>query len=148
MATNPKTHREINNIISDQLKKRLDDYLETRSAIGFLSELPTFLEATQHPQSAIPGQKYSISTVNAVVMYVGVRAIDSIHEKNQRISMDTIAHTAFMDIFQNLAVSLCTEGRPMVLFMLVTKCCCFLQENTFSSMPLPTNCAIRTVFLY
>lgn len=110
MAINPKTHREINNIISEQLKKRLDDYMETRSAVGFLSELPTFLGANQQQQSIIPGQKYNISTVNAVVMYVGVRAIDSIHEKSQRISMDTIAHTAFMDIFQNLAVSLCTEG--------------------------------------
>lgn len=43
-------------------------------------------------------------------MYVGIRAIASIHERNERVSIATIAHTAFMDIFQNLAVSLCTEG--------------------------------------
>jgi CCR4-NOT transcription complex subunit 1 len=110
MASNPKTHREIHTIIPQDLRKRLDDYLETRSSVSFLSDLPTFLEVSQ-----TPGQRYNISVVNAVVMYVGVRAIDSIHEKNQRISMITIAHTAFMDIFQNLAVSLCTEGLLLLL---------------------------------
>lgn len=110
MSTNPKTHREINNIISQDLRKRLDDYFETRTSISLLSDLPTFLESTLQQQTTSPSQKYNISVVNAVVMYVGVKAIDSITEKKQRISMETIAHTAFMDIFQNLAVSLCTEG--------------------------------------
>lgn len=114
MSVNPKTHREINNIISQDLKKRLDDYLETRSSVSFLSDLPTFLQSPSTQQTATSGQKYNISVVNAVVMYVGVRAVDSIHEKSQRISMDTIAHTAFMDIFQNLAVSLCTEGKYLL----------------------------------
>lgn len=109
MALNPKTHREINSIIPEEFRKKLDDYLETRSSVSFLSDLPTFLELSQSP-----GQRYNISVVNAVVMYVGVRAIDSISEKEQRISTDTIAHTAFMDIFQNLAVSLCTEGKKGV----------------------------------
>lgn len=108
MSSNPKTHREINNIIPEELRKRLDDYLETRLSVSLLSDLPSFL--LNSPQAVSPGSKYNISVINAVVMYVGVRAIDSISEKCQRISMDTIAHTAFMDIFQNLAVSLCTEG--------------------------------------
>ncbi|CAK5085824.1 unnamed protein product [Meloidogyne enterolobii] len=117
MSTNPKTHKEINNIISQDLRKRLDDYLETRSSISFLSDLPTFLETSlqQQPSSSSPSQKYNISVVNAVVMYVGVKAIDSINEKKQqKISMESIAHTAFMDIFQNLAVSLCTEGKYLL----------------------------------
>lgn len=59
--------------------------------------------------------------MNAVVIYVGMRAIQAIHEKQQCITMTTIAHTAYMDIFQNLAVSLCTEG-------------------SFSGIPLLTNC--------
>lgn len=49
--------------------------------------------------------------MNAIVLYVGSKAIDSIHAKSQRISIASIAHTAFMDIFQSLAVSLCTEGK-------------------------------------
>jgi len=48
------------------------------------------------------------------VLYVGIRAIESIFDKQQRISMTTIAHSAYMDIFQNLAVSLCTEGRYLL----------------------------------
>lgn len=113
MSNNPKTHREMTNIIPRELRKRLDDYLETRSSVNFLSDLPGMLlfspQQQVHPSHS-PSSKYNISVVNAVVMYVGVCAIDSIHDKGQRISTDTIAHTAFMDIFQNLAVSLCTEG--------------------------------------
>uniref|UniRef100_A0A914HCW9 CCR4-NOT transcription complex subunit 1 n=1 Tax=Globodera rostochiensis TaxID=31243 RepID=A0A914HCW9_GLORO len=116
MSNNPKTHREMTNIIPKELRQRLDDYLETRS-VSYLSDLPSmllFAPQQQTPSSHSPSSKYAISVVNAVVMYVGVRAIDSIHDKGQRISTDTIAHTAFMDIFQNLAVSLCTEGRYLL----------------------------------
>lgn len=60
--------------------------------------------------SNIPGSKYNTTVMNAVVLYVGMRAIQAIQEKQQCITMSTIAHTAYMDIFQNLAVSLCTEG--------------------------------------
>lgn len=105
MSINPKMHREMSAIIPTDLRARLDDYLETRSSVSFLSDLPGLLQVSQ-----VAGSKYNVSVMNAVVMYVGVRAIDSIHERMERISMATIAHTAFMDIFQNLAVSLCTEG--------------------------------------
>jgi len=109
MNVNPKMHREMSNIIPTELRTKLDDYLATRSSVNFLSELPGYLQVSQ-----VSGMKYNVSVVNAVVMYVGVKAIDSIHDKSQRISMATIAHTAFMDIFQNLAVSLCTEGRYLL----------------------------------
>uniref|UniRef100_A0A183BRX3 CCR4-NOT transcription complex subunit 1 n=1 Tax=Globodera pallida TaxID=36090 RepID=A0A183BRX3_GLOPA len=116
MSNNPKTHREMTSIIPKELRQRLDYYLETRS-VSYLSDLPSmllFAPQQQTPLSHSPSSKYAISVVNAVVMYVGVRAIDSIHDKGQRISADTIAHTAFMDIFQNLAVSLCNEGRYLL----------------------------------
>ncbi|KAI1717100.1 CCR4-Not complex component, not1 domain-containing protein [Ditylenchus destructor] len=109
MSVNPKMHREMSNIIPNDLRTKLDDYLESRSPVRFLSELPSSLQVSQQT-----GSKYNVSVMNAVVMYVGIRAIDSIHEKQQRISMATIAHTAYMDIFQNLAVSLCTEGRYLL----------------------------------
>lgn len=117
MSNNPKTHREIN-ITPPEFKSRLDDYLATRSSVTFLSDLPGMLlsSAQQSQSSHSPTSKYNVSVVNAVVMHVGIRAIDSIHGKGQRISTETIAHTAFMDIFQNLAVSLCTEGKPISVF--------------------------------
>jgi hypothetical protein len=49
--------------------------------------------------------------MNAVILYVGTQAINYIRSKGQTPSMTTIAHTAHMDIFQNLAVDLDYEGR-------------------------------------
>jgi len=44
------------------------------------------------------------------VLYVGTQAIAHIHNKGSTPSMSTITHSAHMDIFQNLAVDLDTEG--------------------------------------
>ena len=53
---------------------------------------------------------YNVSVLNAVVLYVGMQAIEQLQVKSQPLTMSTIAHTSFMDIYQNLAVSLDTEG--------------------------------------
>ena len=55
--------------------------------------------------------RYNIPLINALVLYVGTQAIAHIHSKNQTPSMSTIAHSSHMDIFQNLAVDLDTEGK-------------------------------------
>lgn len=52
--------------------------------------------------------RYNIPLINALVLYVGQAAIQTITPKH--INMTTIAHTSHMDIFQNLAVDLDTEG--------------------------------------
>ena len=49
--------------------------------------------------------------MNALVLYVGTQAIAFINSKGQTPSMSTIAHSAHMDIFQNLGVDLDTEGK-------------------------------------
>lgn len=105
MRMSPKMHREMSVVIPTELKTRLDDYLLTRAPVSFLSDLPSMLQVSQNA-----GYRYNIGVVNAVVLYVGVRATEAIHECGQRISTETIAHSAYMDIFQNLAVSMCTEG--------------------------------------
>lgn len=48
--------------------------------------------------------------MNALVLYAGTQAIQHIHTKGLTPSMSTIAHSSHMDIFQNLAVDLDTEG--------------------------------------
>lgn len=58
-----------------------------------------------------PGNRYNIRLINALVLYVGTQAIAFIHSKSHTPSMSTIAHSAHMDIFQNLAVDLDTEGK-------------------------------------
>ncbi|VDP05666.1 unnamed protein product, partial [Heligmosomoides polygyrus] len=106
MAIEPKSNLNMASIIPDSIRLPLDAYLKTRSAVDFLSALPGMLQT--------PGSKYNSTVMNAMVLYVGMKAIESLHERRQRISIHTIAHTAFMDIFQNLAVQLCTEGRYLL----------------------------------
>lgn len=61
-----------------------------------------------------PGNRYNIQLINALVLYVGTQAIAHIHNKGSTPSMSTITHSAHMDIFQNLAVDLDTEGKRAV----------------------------------
>ncbi|EYC32931.1 hypothetical protein Y032_0002g516 [Ancylostoma ceylanicum] len=109
MAIEPKSNLNMASIIPDSIRLPLDAYLRTRSAVDFLSALPGMLQISENP-----GSKYNSTVMNAMVLYVGMKAIESLHERRQRISIHTIAHTAFMDIFQNLAVQLCTEGRYLL----------------------------------
>ncbi|KAK5971782.1 CCR4-NOT transcription complex subunit [Trichostrongylus colubriformis] len=109
MAIEPKSNLNMASIIPDSIRLPLDAYLKTRSAVDFLSALPGMLQISE-----TPGSKYNSTVMNAMVLYVGMKAIESLHERRQRISIHTIAHTAFMDIFQNLAVQLCTEGRYLL----------------------------------
>lgn len=62
-----------------------------------------------------PGNRYNIQLINALVLYVGTQAIAHIHNKGSTPSMSTITHSAHMDIFQNLAVDLDTEGTGIFL---------------------------------
>jgi len=92
-------------------KKDLDSYLKSRSPVTFLSDLRSNLQV----QTNDPGSKYNLPLMNALVLYVGTTAIQHIQVKGLTPSMSTIAHSAHMDIFQNLAVDLDTEGRYLFL---------------------------------
>ena len=65
--------------------------------------------------SSDPGNQYSVSLMNSLVLYVGTQAIGFIHSKGNTPSTSTIAHTAHMDIFQHLVVDLDTEGMHATL---------------------------------
>lgn len=93
-----------------QFKKDLDSYLKARAPVTFLSELRSNLQVSNEP-----GVRYNIPLMNALVLYVGIQAITYIRNKNHTPNMSTIAHSAHMDIFQNLAVDLDTEGRYLFL---------------------------------
>jgi len=93
-------------------KKDLESYLKTRSPVTFLSELRSKL---QLHISSEAGMRYNLPMMNALVLYVGTQAIAYIHSKGLTPSMSTIAHSSHMDIFQNLAVDLDTEGRFLFL---------------------------------
>ncbi|XP_014478138.1 PREDICTED: CCR4-NOT transcription complex subunit 1 isoform X5 [Dinoponera quadriceps] len=91
-------------------KKELDSYLKARAPVTFLSELRSNLQVSQEA-----GVRYNIQLMNALVLYVGTQAIAFIRSKGHAPNMSTIAHSAHMDIFQNLAVDLDTEGRYLFL---------------------------------
>ncbi|XP_015520502.1 CCR4-NOT transcription complex subunit 1 isoform X1 [Neodiprion lecontei] len=91
-------------------KKELDSYLKARAPVTFLSELRSNLQVSQEA-----GMRYNIQLMNALVLYVGTQAIAFIRSKGHTPNMSTIAHAAHMDIFQNLAVDLDTEGRYLFL---------------------------------
>lgn len=61
--------------------------------------------------SNIGGLKYNIPLMNSIVLHVGTQAIQQIQKKGHTPNMSTIAHSSHMDIFQNLAVDLDTEGK-------------------------------------
>ncbi|XP_076264687.1 CCR4-NOT transcription complex subunit 1 isoform X3 [Rhynchophorus ferrugineus] len=103
----PRINTNISLTISPaQFKKDLDSYLKARAPVTFLSELRSNLQISNEP-----GVRYNISLMNALVLYVGTQAIAYIRNKGLTPSMSTIAHSAHMDIFQNLTVDLDTEGR-------------------------------------
>ncbi|XP_077145079.1 CCR4-NOT transcription complex subunit 1 isoform X2 [Ranitomeya variabilis] len=106
----PRILTNFTGVMPSQFKKDLDSYLKTRSPVTFLSELRSNLQVSNEP-----GNRYSIQLINALVLYVGTQAIAHIHNKGSTPSMSTITHSAHMDIFQNLAVDLDTEGRYLFL---------------------------------
>lgn len=91
-------------------KRDLDSYLKTRTPFNLLTELRSNLQA-----NAEPGSRYNIPLINAVVLYVGTQAIQHVQSKMQTPTITTVGHTPYMDIFQNLAVDLDTEGRYLFL---------------------------------
>jgi len=77
--------------------------------------------------------KYNIPLMNALVLYVGTQAIQYIHSKGQTPGMATIAHSSHMDIFQNLAVDMDTEGVKLVQFDAFLLCRVIVILNTCAS---------------
>ncbi|KAG0416949.1 hypothetical protein HPB47_006047 [Ixodes persulcatus] len=107
----PRVLTNFASVIQPQsFKKDLDSYIKTRGPVTFLSELRSNLQATTEP-----GMNYNVPLMNALVLYVGTQAIAYIQSKSLTPSMSTITHSSHMDIFQNLAVDLDTEGRYLFL---------------------------------
>ncbi|XP_045784647.1 CCR4-NOT transcription complex subunit 1-like [Maniola jurtina] len=111
MSLPPRTAIHFEAIIpSSKLKKDLDAYLEAQAPVTFLSELRSNIQVVNEL-----GSRYDTKMMNAVVLYVGTKAIAHIRAKGQTPNMTTIAHSAHMDIFQNFAVDFDCEGRALFL---------------------------------
>merc|ERR1719382_1710599 len=108
----PRTVSNYATVLKPNFKKDLDSYLKNRSPVAFVSDLRGQLQVSNGES---PGNRYNIQLINALVMYVGTSAIQYLRTKGLTPTMSAIAHTSHMDIFQNLAVDLDTEGRYLFL---------------------------------
>ena len=108
----PRTVSNYATVLKPAFKKDLDGYLKNRQPVAFLSEVRGHLQLANGPET---GNRYNIQLINALVMYVGTSAIQYLRTKGLTPTMSAIAHSSHMDIFQNLAVDLDTEGRYLFL---------------------------------
>ena len=60
--------------------------------------------------------RYNMQYINALVMYVGMKAVQQLQQKALVSTKSSIAHSAHMDIFQNLAVDMDTEGKAFYYY--------------------------------
>merc|ERR1712111_12575 len=114
----PRTVANYSAALKYGFRNDLDNYLRNRAPVSFLSELRSNLQipATGGTDGLQPANRYNIQVINALVMHVGTSAIQYIRSKGHASpTMQTIAHSSHMDIFQNLAVDLETEGRYLFL---------------------------------
>lgn len=99
------------------LSQDLENYLRLRAPVSFLVELKQKLLLNAQEIQQTGGIRYNISLINSIVMTIGIHSIQlqtkqqQQQQSNQQPSAPPLAHGAAMDIFQQLAVDLDTEGR-------------------------------------
>jgi CCR4-NOT transcription complex subunit 1 len=102
-----------------QLKAEVDDYLKTRQRLSLLSVDLKGRLMLPPAEAVSSGTKYNVPLLNALVLYVGMQAIQQLQTKTtqQQLAVPSapITHSAPMDIFQHLVLELDTEGRYLFL---------------------------------
>ncbi|CAM6014740.1 unnamed protein product [Sphagnum balticum] len=102
-----------------QLKAEVDDYLKTRQQLSLLSVDLKGRLILSPAEAVSSGTKYNVPLLNALVLYVGMQAIQQLQSKTtqQQLAVPSapITHSAPMDIFQHLVLELDTEGRYLFL---------------------------------
>jgi CCR4-NOT transcription complex subunit 1 len=56
-------------------KLEIDKFLETRTPVSLLVELPQKLLLTNPSEVALYGTKYNVPLINALVLYIGIQAL-------------------------------------------------------------------------
>ncbi|KAI2797076.1 CCR4-NOT transcription complex subunit 1 [Blomia tropicalis] len=100
---------------SIQFRKELDSYLLNRSPVSFLGELRGAL-ISFNPDKQI---SYNIQQINALVVYIGNTATQKFYEQNKNITINSVNSAPFNDIFKSLFMSFDSQGRHILLNMMV-----------------------------
>ncbi|TPX41510.1 hypothetical protein SeLEV6574_g06049 [Synchytrium endobioticum] len=95
----------------NNLKTDTDSYLRNRAPAALLSDIAGRLMAA--PGTLVDGSRYLISTINSLVLYVGIQAIAQ--SKSAQSGPPAVTHGASMDIFKHLVSDLDVEGRYLFL---------------------------------
>lgn len=96
-------------LLPNNFKQEIDVYLKTRAPVSFLLDLRNRLLLSPLSMPTESGLQYNVPAINALVLYVGVQAITQTQNKPPQ-APSPITHSAPMDIFQQLAIDLDTEG--------------------------------------
>eukprot|EP01113_Clastostelium_recurvatum_P016806 TRINITY_DN1971_c0_g1_i2.p1 TRINITY_DN1971_c0_g1~~TRINITY_DN1971_c0_g1_i2.p1 ORF type:complete len:2308 (-),score=670.74 TRINITY_DN1971_c0_g1_i2:313-7236(-) len=101
--------------LQNNLRMELDTFLKTRTPATFLTELRTRYLMLSPEEAIEAGTQYNVPVLNALVLYVGMYAIQQLQAKPQQQQQQgqppPIAHAAMMEIFQHLTTELDMEGR-------------------------------------
>ena len=106
-------------LIADNLKNDLDAFLEGQADTSFLQDLAQRLLSTRDDYSEkVDDQqlqrldgRYNVAAINALVIYVGMYAVQQLQNKRGPGGGLQIAQGPAMDIFQRLVIDLDAEGR-------------------------------------
>ncbi|CAG8526473.1 8493_t:CDS:10 [Ambispora leptoticha] len=98
-------------LLANNLKQDVDTYLQTCQPPSFLMDLRNRLLLDSTDQSE--GSKYNVPIINALVLYVGIQAINQLQDNKQ--STASLTHSASMEIFRQLLNNLDSEGRYLFL---------------------------------
>ncbi|CAG8484109.1 12575_t:CDS:10 [Ambispora gerdemannii] len=98
-------------LLTNNLKQDVDTYLQTCQPVSFLMDLRNRLLLDSTDQSE--GSKYNVPIINALVLYVGIQAINQLQDNKQ--STASLTHSASMEIFRQLLNNLDSEGRYLFL---------------------------------
>eukprot|EP00898_Chlorokybus_atmophyticus_P005844 jgi/Chlat1/6260/Chrsp44S05774 len=114
ISQSPRILSDVEHVLRNkQLKGDLDQYLKARQPVAFIVDLRQRLLLL--PQDAMTlGTRYDVPLINALVLYVGIQAIQQLQSKSPQAAAP-ITHSAPMDVFQRLVSELDSEGRYFVL---------------------------------
>jgi CCR4-NOT transcription complex subunit 1 len=98
-------------------KEEIDHYLANRAPASWLQTLHTKLLLPTNASPANAGTRYNIPVISALVLYVGVSAIQRLQAASTENPQTTVStlDTSAMDIYHELAVRLDSEGRYLFL---------------------------------
>ncbi|KAE9549180.1 hypothetical protein FO519_007605 [Halicephalobus sp. NKZ332] len=103
----PKIPFEMFSLIPDDVRTKLDVYINSRSDDDNFIELLT----KKMRNFEEPGLKYNIPVMNAIVSYIGMKGIHQFKNSKQTISISGVSTSNNMEIYKSLVGGLCSEGR-------------------------------------